>query len=199
LKICGICINEGDFDEERIKVVQFEMDEFGETWIHMFGASTVPNYLHIWIAGHIRHFLRQYKNIYRLANHGFESKMTNVRTFRRRRTQQGSKMSLAAAMKKYILRSIAWFLESLSGGPSSGFIDKLWKQGRDILLKRRREDYAEKKRAAEVPLDPSEEEDDGDDFTEADNLNNNDSFRLAGHDIQSFDFNEDSDNEYDDV
>jgi hypothetical protein len=126
------------------------MDRFGDQWIVMFGDAEIANYVHIWIAGHVRYFLRQFGNVYRMAQHGFEGKMTNVRTYRKRRTNQGSVMSLTEAMKKYILRSIAWTIEALAGGEGCGYIEKLMEEGRKIMLSKRAEDYRLKKEAARL-------------------------------------------------
>jgi hypothetical protein len=140
------------------------MDRFGDSFIAMYGPVGITNYIHIWIAGHVRFFLREYGNVYRLAQHGFEGKMTTVRSYRRRRTNQGSVMSLPEAMKKHILKGFAWAIESFAGGESSGYVEARMLEGRQILLSRRAAEYRRQKdekrlaareiaRAAAVPVE----------------------------------------------
>lgn len=72
--------------------------------------------------GHLRSNLRNYGNVYMFANHGFEGLVKTLNSFLHRRSnhgghagkRSGSKFSLAASVKKFILRRFAWTYEALS-------------------------------------------------------------------------------------
>ena len=62
----------GDFDEDRIRYTQLILDKFCRTYVSLFGGAKVTNYIHIWMSGHLRFFLKEFKNLYRYCNIGFE-------------------------------------------------------------------------------------------------------------------------------
>jgi hypothetical protein len=62
----------GNFDKEKLQILQMRLDEFCEMYSKFYGGKKITNYLHIMWGGHLSTFLRIYGNLYMLSNQGFE-------------------------------------------------------------------------------------------------------------------------------
>ena len=111
-----------DFTDKQIVDVGRMIDRWGELYLTLCGSSQVTNYIHALIAGHITYFLRQYKNLYRYANIGFEAFMGVTRAYIGRRTNRcgqagrvaGQKRSIAESVGDVMIRRVAWTLAESS-------------------------------------------------------------------------------------
>jgi len=77
------------FNEERLQNLQDAMDEYCDAYIDRHGNRDIFNYLHVIQAGHIRHQIRRFGNLFRYANIGFEAYIGTIRSYLTRRTQNG--------------------------------------------------------------------------------------------------------------
>lgn len=75
----SIQILKADFDEDRIRYTQkLVLDKFCSTYVSIYGGAKVTNYIHIWMSGHLRFFLNEFKNLYIYSNIGFEGLFTII-------------------------------------------------------------------------------------------------------------------------
>jgi len=65
------------------------MDAYCDAYILRNGNRDIYNYLHVIQAGHIRHQIRRFGNLFRYANIGFEAYIGTIRNYLTRRTQNG--------------------------------------------------------------------------------------------------------------
>ena len=69
------------FNEERLQKLQDAMDEYCDAYIGRHGNHDIFNYLHVIQAGHIRHQIRRFGNLFRYANIGFEAYIGTIRNY----------------------------------------------------------------------------------------------------------------------
>jgi hypothetical protein len=101
------------FDEERLQHLQDTMDDYCDAYIQRHGNRDITNYLHVIQAGHIRHQIRRFGNLFRYANIGFEAYIGTIRNYLTRRTQNGGnggrkggpKATNARAAKRFAIRT----------------------------------------------------------------------------------------------
>jgi hypothetical protein len=78
-----------DFTEEEIVDFQDLADEFFERWIDLKHLDGLGNYFHLVGAGHLSFYLREWGNLFRYSQQGWESMNSLIKTFFYRRTQHG--------------------------------------------------------------------------------------------------------------
>ena len=62
--------------EEEMEHYQDLADEFFETWVEVFGAEGVTNYIHLIESGHMLYFLQQFGCLYLYSQQGWEATNT---------------------------------------------------------------------------------------------------------------------------
>lgn len=79
----------------------------------MVGYDGVTNYIHMLGAGHIRYYLRKWKNLHRFQNQGWEAYNAMIASFWHHRTQKGGGRrhqlrSKIIPVARWIMRLILW-------------------------------------------------------------------------------------------
>jgi hypothetical protein len=78
-----------DFTEDEILDFQDQADDFFERWIDLKHRDGLGNYFHLVGAGHLSFYLREWGNLFRYSQQGWESMNSLIKTFFYRRTQRG--------------------------------------------------------------------------------------------------------------
>jgi hypothetical protein len=129
------------FNEERLQVLQDTMDSYCDSYILRHGNRDIYNYLHVIQAGHIRHQIRRFGNLFRYANIGFEAYIGTIRNYLTRRTQNGGnggkrrrpKATNARAAKRFAIRTSVNTMEAIAKEDNPLWYDDIVKSGRDQL------------------------------------------------------------------
>ena len=78
----------------------------------LIGYDGITNYIHMLGAGHIRFFLKKWKNLHRFSNQGWEAYNALVANYWHHRTQKGGgkggDKSKILAIAQWILRVMMW-------------------------------------------------------------------------------------------
>jgi hypothetical protein len=129
------------FDEERLQKLQDAMDDYCDAYIQRHGNRDITNYLHVIQAGHIRHQIRRFGNLFRYANIGFEAYIGTIRNYLTRRTQNGGnggrkggpKATNARAAKRFAIRTSVNTIEAVAKEDNPLWYDGIVQSGRDQL------------------------------------------------------------------
>jgi hypothetical protein len=78
-----------DFDEGAIEDFQTLADDWFEKWIRLTGRDGLSNYVHIVASGHLSFYLREWGNLYKYSQQGWESFNSLIKSIYFRRTQRG--------------------------------------------------------------------------------------------------------------
>jgi hypothetical protein len=78
-----------DFTDEEIVDFQDLADDFFELWIDLKHRDGLGNYFHLIGAGHLSFYLREWRNLFRYSQQGWESMNALIKSFFYRRTQRG--------------------------------------------------------------------------------------------------------------
>jgi hypothetical protein len=129
------------FDEGRLQILQDTMDSYCDAYIDRHGNRDIFNYLHVIQAGHIRHQIRRFGNLFRCANIGFEAYIGTIRSYLTRRTQNGGnrgnkgegKATSARAAKRFAIRTSVNSIETLAKEDQPLWYDNIVQAGREQL------------------------------------------------------------------
>ena len=129
------------FDEARLQILQDTMDDYCDAYIERHGNRDIFNYLHVIQAGHIRHQIRRFGNLFRYANVGFEAYIGTIRSYLTRRTQNGgnrrkkgdTKSISARSAKRFAIRTSVNTIQTLSQDDDPLWYDNIVKVGREQL------------------------------------------------------------------
>ena len=110
------------FNEEKLQQLQDTMDAYCDSYISRHGNRDIYNYLHVIQAGHIRHQIRRFGNLFRYSNIGLEAYIGKIRNYLTRRTQNGGnggkrggpKATNARAAKRFTIRSSENAMEAIT-------------------------------------------------------------------------------------
>ena len=79
-----------DFGEAQINQFQDHCDNFTDAWLrHLPGNTGMTNYFHVVSAGHLQYYLREWKNLYRYSQQGWEGMNSVVKSLLHKRIQSG--------------------------------------------------------------------------------------------------------------
>jgi hypothetical protein len=78
-----------DFTEQDVLDFQDLADDFFELWIELKHLDGLGNYFHMIGAGHLAFYLREWGNLFRYSQQGWESMNALIKSFFYRRTQRG--------------------------------------------------------------------------------------------------------------
>jgi hypothetical protein len=76
------------FDEE-IDAFGTQCDDFFELWVDLTGLEGMTNYIHMIGSGHMTYYLREWRNLYRYSQQGWETLNSLLKNIYFRRTQRG--------------------------------------------------------------------------------------------------------------
>jgi hypothetical protein len=117
------------------------MDAYCDAYIERHGNRDITNYLHVIQAGHIRHQIRRFGNLFRYANIGLEAYIGTIRNYLTRRTQNGGhggkkgepKATNARAAKRFAIRTSVNTMEAITKEDDPLWYDNIVKSGRTEL------------------------------------------------------------------
>lgn len=90
LVVVEMARKKGDFSDEEITSFQEHCDKFNVAWLDLLkGDSGMTNYFHVVAAGHLSYYLRQWRNLYRYSQQGWEGMNSVVKSVLHRRSQKG--------------------------------------------------------------------------------------------------------------
>jgi hypothetical protein len=89
INVMEVARKRSDFTEEEIVDFQDLADEFFELWIDLKHRDGLGNYFHMIGAGHLSFYLREWGNLFRYSQQGWESMNSLIKSFFYRRTQRG--------------------------------------------------------------------------------------------------------------
>jgi hypothetical protein len=109
-----------DLTDEEIEECQGYGDKFYQQRIDLFDYNGITNYIHMIGAGHFKHFLIKYRNLYCYSQQGWEAYNHLIKSFYYRQTQRGgakgrsgtNKVSKMEPIAKWIVQKI-WWLQGL--------------------------------------------------------------------------------------
>ncbi len=78
-----------DFTDADINDFQIKSDTFFRKWLCLAGYDGITNYVHMLGAGHIRYYLKKWRNLNRFFNQGWEAYNQMVAAFWHHRTTKG--------------------------------------------------------------------------------------------------------------
>lgn len=88
-EIMEIIQQKEDFSDEQISELVQKLNRFGDDWVNVAGIAGQTNYFHYLIAGHVVHFLREYRNFYRYQQQGWEALNSWMKIYFLHYTQRG--------------------------------------------------------------------------------------------------------------
>jgi hypothetical protein len=117
-----------DFTDKEIEECQDFGDKFYALRIQLFGFDGITNYIHMVGAGHFKHYLIKYRNLYRFSQQGWEAYNHLIKSFFYRRTQRGGSKGRGSDLKASKMEPIAkWIVRNL-----------FWQQGLEMTLEYQR-------------------------------------------------------------
>jgi hypothetical protein len=100
-----------NFSDADIENYQELADRFFVNWLQMVGYDGVTNYFHMIGAGHVRYYLRKWRNLNRYQNQGWEAYNQQVAAFWHHRTTKGGDKVSRSKIKpiaRWLLRLMLW-------------------------------------------------------------------------------------------
>jgi len=95
----------------QIDAFQKIADDFFSGWLDLVGYDGITNYIHLLGAGHIRYFLKKWRNLHRFSNQGWEAYNALVANYWHHRTQKGGgrgEQSKILAIALWLMRVMMW-------------------------------------------------------------------------------------------
>ena len=98
---------------EEIDSFQCLTDDFFSKWLAVAGYNGITNYIHMLGAGHIRYYLKKWRNLNRFQNQGREAYNAMITAFWHHRTKKGGgkgniNKSKIMPIAQWILRLMLW-------------------------------------------------------------------------------------------
>jgi hypothetical protein len=78
------------FLDEEIDAFGTQCDAFFELWVDLTGLEGMTNYIHMIGSGYMTNYLREWRNLYRYSQQGWEALNSLLKNIYFRRTQRGS-------------------------------------------------------------------------------------------------------------
>ena len=72
---------EGNYNDAEIKAYQVYMNIFGNLWVSLHQQRGLTNYIHLVILGHILEYMREWGNLYKYSQQGWESLNSFIKRF----------------------------------------------------------------------------------------------------------------------
>jgi hypothetical protein len=88
-KVISMARQREDFTDDEIDDFSNQCDLFFEAWVDLHGLAGMTNYFHMIGSGHMTYFLREWRNLYRYSQQGWEALNSLIKNIYYRRTQRG--------------------------------------------------------------------------------------------------------------
>ena len=105
-----LTVKDRELSDDEITTFQYRVDEFVNVWIKIFGEKGMTNYIHYLSAGHITSYLREYRNLSKYSNQGWEALNSSAKCYYFRATNKGGGGGTGVRIKTK-LRAIALWLQ----------------------------------------------------------------------------------------
>jgi hypothetical protein len=112
-KLMEMARQRDDFTDEEIDAFSTQCDDFFEVWVDLTGLEGMTNYIHMIGSGHMTYYLREWRNLYRYSQQGWEALNSLLKNIYFRRTQRGghkgdgkSKNSKLTPIAKWLQRRL---------------------------------------------------------------------------------------------
>jgi hypothetical protein len=90
LEVIELARKKEDFSDQEIDNLQAKADIFMEAWLSLLPGDTgMTNYFHVVAAGHLKYYLKEWRNLYRFSQQGWEGMNSVVKSLLHKRTQRG--------------------------------------------------------------------------------------------------------------
>ena len=115
-----IMIQKDEFSDDDIANYQQNVDSFMKIWCSMGGRRMMTNYFHMLASGHVKYYMKEWGNLYRYEQEGWESLNALIKTKFFRHTKRGGFVckdsdtdkkvlsNRAGALGKWIVRNLLW-------------------------------------------------------------------------------------------
>jgi hypothetical protein len=97
-----------DFNDDDIEEFQSAADDWFEKWIQLVGRDGLTNYTHIVGAGHLSFYMREWGNLYRYSQQGWEAYNSLIKSVYYRRTQRGGHAGKKDAVSSRVVPLARW-------------------------------------------------------------------------------------------
>jgi hypothetical protein len=105
-----------EFTDADIDNFQDIGDRYFSSWLDLVGYDGISNYIHMVGAGHIRYYLKKWRNLHRYQNQGWEAYNQQVTAFWHHRTTKGGtkhgedviNRSKILPIARWLLRLMMW-------------------------------------------------------------------------------------------
>jgi hypothetical protein len=99
-----------DFTDQKNHETELKIAEWSCKWLKLTGREGVTNYTHSLTSGHIVFFMKEWRNLYRFSNQGWERQNASIRYFYNHRTQSGGSTGKSGGSSSTTKPSGLWFL-----------------------------------------------------------------------------------------
>ena len=101
-------IKHRDVTEDEIKQFQNHIDEFHAVWVKIFGVDGLTNYIHYLSAGHVAFYMKEYGNLSKYSNQGWEALNSGIKCFFFRATNKGGGGGKGRRVKSKLIAIGEW-------------------------------------------------------------------------------------------
>ena len=103
-----------DFTDVEIDHFQDQCDNFTEAWLHLLPGDTgMTNYFHVVAAGHLTYYLREWRNLYRYSQQGWEGMNSVIKSLLHKRSQRGGHGGIIGEMNSKAEPIARWALRRM--------------------------------------------------------------------------------------
>jgi hypothetical protein len=87
--VIGFARKRENFDDDAIEEFQTRADDWWAAWMSLVGRDGITNYTHIVSSGHLSFYMKEWGNLYRYSQQGWEAYNSLIKSVYYRRTQRG--------------------------------------------------------------------------------------------------------------
>ena len=103
-----------NFTDEEIVAFQGDCDAFTRAWTALLPGDTgMTNYFHIVAAGHLSYYLREWRNLYRFSQQGWEGMNSVVKSVYYKRSQKGGNGGKKGENNSKVKPIVRWALRRM--------------------------------------------------------------------------------------
>jgi hypothetical protein len=101
------------FTEADIGEFQYLADEWFERWLALWGQDRMTNYIHMVALGHLSFYMREWGNLYKYSQQGWEAFNSLIKSVYFRRTQRGGNGGKPDEKNSHVVPVARWLQEKL--------------------------------------------------------------------------------------
>jgi hypothetical protein len=97
-----------DFSDEEIDASGTQCDDFFKLRVDLTGLEGMTNYIHMIGSGHMTYYLREWRNLYRYSQQGWEALTSLLKNIYFRRTQLGGHKGSGQSRNSKLTPIVKW-------------------------------------------------------------------------------------------